>query len=494
MGAKCRYSSLIGRYGEAGASLAFRNRESLENRREGSREDVNNTLYVNSTMRRVLLAGIVAMALAVLPALDTPFLQASAQDTPEFDVDMVTMRAAASRSPKVDVYTRIPINKLRFINSPNGFQASYEVSVDIIELDGGERSNIVQSPLWERTVTVPSYGQTTDDSKYDFSAHTVQIDPGLYVFEFQIQDKSSKETFVLDKVLNVRGISKESALSDILILDDFDAPSNTIFPSVKRRVASTADSLLVFYEMYLDEPREVIVQQELRQIGGSTLPSLRAPVSLEGTRSENDKVAYRESETRQIDTQRAQLVSRIPIRDIPVGVYQVTLQLTEESGEILDQVETTLEVQWSGLEEHLANLDQAISQLQYIAKNREIRRIRNTEGRQARWQRFVEFWQRRDPTPGTARNEKMEEYYYRVAHANRQYSSITEGWRTDRGQVWVMYGEPDIVERHPYNFNVKPYEVWVYYRIGRRFIFVDDSGLGDYQLLVPIWDETTRIR
>jgi hypothetical protein len=88
----------------------------------------------------------------------------------------------------------------------------------------------------------------------------------------------------------------------------------------------------------------------------------------------------------------------------------------------------------------------------------------------------------------------MEEFYYRISSANQRFGSGVPGWRTDRGQVLVSFGEPDITERHPYNYNVEPYEVWWYNRIGRKFIFVDKTGFGDYELLVPIWDDATRIR
>jgi hypothetical protein len=87
----------------------------------------------------------------------------------------------------------------------------------------------------------------------------------------------------------------------------------------------------------------------------------------------------------------------------------------------------------------------------------------------------------------------MEEYYYRVNFANRRYSAVTDGWKTDRGFVLVKFGEPDIVERRPHSFDFEPYEVWVYQRMGRQYIFVDKTGFGDYQLLVPVWDERTRL-
>jgi len=77
--------------------------------------------------------------------------------------------------------------------------------------------------------------------------------------------------------------------------------------------------------------------------------------------------------------------------------------------------------------------------------------------------------------------------------ANQRYTSLIKGWRTDRGLVLVRFGEPEYVRRKLHSFNYEPYEVWVYERIGRQFIFVDKTGFGDYQLLVPIWDERTRL-
>ena len=61
-----------------------------------------------------------------------------------------------------------------------------------------------------------------------------------------------------------------------------------------------------------------------------------------------------------------------------------------------------------------------------------------------------------------------------------------------RGQVLVLFGEPDRIEGQ--NADAKPSEVWFYNRIGRKFIFVDESGRGEFKLLIPIWDERNRLR
>ena len=36
------------------------------------------------------------------------------------------------------------------------------------------------------------------------------------------------------------------------------------------------------------------------------------------------------------------------------------------------------------------------------------------------------------------------------------------GWKTDRGRVYVLYGEPSEIEKFPNQMDQKPYEIWHY--------------------------------
>lgn len=104
---------------------------------------------------------------------------------------------------------------------------------------------------------------------------------------------------------------------------------------------------------------------------------------------------------------------------------------------------------------------------------------------------FIEqFWELRDPTPGTALNEFKEEHYRRIAYANGHYTTASgvAGWKTDRGRIYISFGWPDELETHPASqTGGAPYESWLYYKIngiGERVImqFVDQNGKGDYQM------------
>ncbi len=56
------------------------------------------------------------------------------------------------------------------------------------------------------------------------------------------------------------------------------------------------------------------------------------------------------------------------------------------------------------------------------------------------------------------------------------------------GMVYILYGTPNDIERHPFNISRKPYEVWYYYDLNRNFVFQDDNGFGDYRLVTPLFD------
>ena len=105
---------------------------------------------------------------------------------------------------------------------------------------------------------------------------------------------------------------------------------------------------------------------------------------------------------------------------------------------------------------------------------------------------FIEqFWLRRDPTPGTPANEFKEEHYRRIAYANNRFSTQkVEGWRTDRGRIYIVYGPPDEIESHPAGggqVSPYPYEQWLYHHIegvadNVIMDFVDQTQTGDYRM------------
>ncbi len=62
--------------------------------------------------------------------------------------------------------------------------------------------------------------------------------------------------------------------------------------------------------------------------------------------------------------------------------------------------------------------------------------------------RFIDrFWARRDPSPESGENEYRALFWSRVKYANERFSdSAIPGWKSDRGKMFVLCGEPSRVE------------------------------------------------
>lgn len=425
-------------------------------------------------------------------------LAAAQYNNPHFEVDAVSARGNdGSDETRLDVYTRVPYSSLQFITAGDAFEARYSITIEVHELEGESRAgNLLLTRTWEQSVRASDFIQTQTDQLYDRTIQSLELAPGRYLVQFQVDDRNSNAPYFDELAVNVRDLSGRLAVSDLILIESYDPSENSITPAVSRRVGSEQKNFKLFYEIYSDRAQEVRIEREVVRVRKSSgPPSVKSLLGFgRSDELDNAEVSYQETEPREIRRGRNQFVVEIPMDEFKVGEYIARVTVSSDDGSLVRQAEKPLILQWTGLADHVRDLSEAIAQLRYIAKGRDIEYIRDGRTEQERLTRFREFWRKRDPTPGTDRNERMEEYYYRIAYANQQYGTFDEGWKTDRGQIMVLFGEPDFVERHPFNFNVKPYEVWFYYRIGRRFIFIDRTGLGDYELMVPYWDERTRIR
>jgi GWxTD domain-containing protein len=114
-----------------------------------------------------------------------------------------------------------------------------------------------------------------------------------------------------------------------------------------------------------------------------------------------------------------------------------------------------------------------------------------------------QFWAKRDPTPGTPRNEQSESFYSRIGEANRRFreggATAIPGWRTDRGRIFIRYGEADETLVRRQAGSTKAYEVWKFTRVRPlKYVFMDLTGFGNYSLIYtddrrepsrPNWEE-----
>lgn len=103
--------------------------------------------------------------------------------------------------------------------------------------------------------------------------------------------------------------------------------------------------------------------------------------------------------------------------------------------------------------------------------------------------RFQElFWKARDPSPHIPPNEYQIEYYRRRDYATRRLGGV----QSDRGQIYILLGEPFDIDRYSGYESLVECEMWEYRTDGRHgllpfmnIVFYKPRDMGDFQLFHP---------
>ena len=113
------------------------------------------------------------------------------------------------------------------------------------------------------------------------------------------------------------------------------------------------------------------------------------------------------------------------------------------------------------------------------------------------------FWEVRDPSPGTDRNEFKIEHYNRIKYANTFLGRETArpGWQTDRGRIFILFGKPRTEMDFPDGRFSYPIVIWHYQLPASRalphpifyMMFFKERGVGEFKLYSPLMDGADRL-
>lgn len=438
-------------------------------------------------MRRwKLLAG-----LAAISALHPTVMVGQAEQT-------VAVRAfrfyrAEGHQTLVTAFVEVPYDLLEAPAAPNG-ELKYGVVVQITDANGTK----LNEAAWPGRARADLRGLKASKLEIlDFS-----LAPGKYHVAVVVTDSVSGRQFA--SKTDVEAWSESPKVSDLMLSpsmriatdsDSMPKPGerrwgNTMVTSALK-LQLTPERAKAYYllEAYAAAPDSGTMQVKVSDSTGRTLV---------GTRPAPVKLAVGGSV----------LKGQLDLAGLPAGKYRMTIELTtpgwkeERSDEFaMADLQDALQRQQglAALERDsdegyfgamsAAQLDDAEEPLVYLTTSDSLSVWKSGLSLPAKQQFLTRFWTQRDPTPGTPKNELRERFYGLIAQANKSYGdgarNGTPGWKTDRGRVFVKYGQPaDMLDRRTPSGQSPPYQVWRYTR-GKEiyYIFADRSGFGAYKLL-----------
>ncbi len=307
---------------------------------------------------------------------------------------------------------------------------------------------------------------------------------GRYKLRIKFINRNSASESVLEKNFAIPSRTKKKMMfSDIEFIREFSDSAEEskfikrekrVIPSVDRNFGDPDPTLWIYYEIY-GGPKKPKEYDLVHEIYGSTHSF---------SRQESTKI--------QIGPKTFYRFESLPLDGLSEGDYILSIRVLDKEKEMA-KIEGAFQVEWSLLSMLKNDYQKFIDQLRYAGTDEEIKRLREAK-EEERIKKWLEFWKSKDPTPNTPENELRREYYRRLKYANQNFAiSNKEGWETDMGMVYIIYGHPDEVEKHPFDVDVRAHQKWYYYnaqsymdtrKLHRVFLFVD-RGDGEYELQPP---------
>ena len=135
-------------------------------------------------------------------------------------------------------------------------------------------------------------------------------------------------------------------------------------------------------------------------------------------------------------------------------------------------------------------------EVNYLITDEEAAAFLRLKTDESRDQFIDKFWRIRNPDSSAPTNEAKDKLYTRLAYANDHFGAPNrqDGFRSDRGMVYITLGPPQQVEHHIETKEIKPLEIWFYENgsgaLPPHFyvVFFKKSAAEDYRLYSPYGD------
>jgi GWxTD domain-containing protein len=380
------------------------------------------------------------------------------------------------KKARLDFYIQVPYNAVQFVKTGQGFEAAYTITVSVFD---EEKKNLITEKIWNEKIVAISFELTSSPDNFNLGSRSFELSPGVYSIKTSLFDKDSKNEYSSENIVVVKQFTQVPAVSDIMLISGRTVIEGTskIIPNVSRNVVSDRDPLSMFFEIYSDTSTNLLINYEIID--------------------EKETQVFNKSEQVGLKKGTNQIFHNVDSLMLDLGKNLLKITLKDSAGKVYDTSVKSFMSRWVGVPIALTDLDKAIEQLVYLASPEDLAFMKETDNRREKAKRFVAFWKKQDPNPADEYNPVFNEYYNRVAYTNQNFTSYSlEGWRSDRGMVLIILGAPDNIDRHPFEYYAKPYEVWQYYNLNKQFIFVDYTGFGDYRLdpSTPLYGDLYRFR
>ncbi len=401
--------------------------------------------------------------------------------------------------PYIETYMIVVGNSVHFIkNQNNKFQSTIEITL-IFKKDS------VIKDFKKYNLLSPEVDDTSYINFNFIDQQRFLLPNGIYDVEISIADKNSTsvpfkgnetiEVNYLDNKINISQIElvdtyKKTESPNILTKNDFD-----LVPYIIYYYPEKINKLTYYAEIYNSE--KILGKDE------------KFLLSTYIEYNENNKLYDQFIKVKKETAKNVVVVfNEFDLTELPTGNFNLVIEVRDKTNQQVAVQKLYFERDNSKVQADMKNIETVVTEhsfvemytnkdtlaeyircLRPISSENEIIFAKNQLNHNdltSMQKYFLAFWQTRDAVnPGKA----WGMYLIEVKKVNNEFGTkIKKGYETDRGRVYLDYGEPNTINKSYFEPSAYPYEIWHYYSCknqkNKRFVFYNpDLVTNDFILI-----------
>ena len=336
---------------------------------------------------------------------------------------------------QIQLSIKVPTDKLVFKKSADGFNAY--LSINAIFIDSYD--NIEFSDNWDIRVN-KDYFEETKQSKNIVINKDILIPIGKYTLNLIISDYENHISWIKNKEFELHN---NVDLSDIFLFKK----NNNEFIKINDSDISHIDTLWV--QCYLTNSNNPI--------------NLNYQFSVIERNNDDKEIIFENNIVEYIKDNN--MYYPIPLISDFFNNIEIQIQYMDTNREKTVFIDRYRKITY--------DYESLVGPMQYILENSNFKKLREYDelSENDKLIYIKDYWNVNDDENVT---DLFIEFYNRVKYVNNNFQYLSyEGWRSDRGKIYIIYGKPYDIKNE---FTMEgEYEIWTY-RNNRQFVFINKYG------------------
>jgi len=329
-----------------------------------------------------------------------------------------------------------------------------KLSIDIQIVANNETQNIIESQQYPLTLTLDPDRQNISQDAFTLEKD-IEVPPGDYNVNVSVTDLNSQKQTVRTATTIIPDPEEPvTNLTNIRLLNkDIEVDSENFLVVTTYDVTKDADSLKFVFQVTNNKPDEPItINSRLIRFKSDT--SIARPMTHNNyTQSslQYKGIEYDEQEiiqeTRRTLLQPGSVLVEFIYAALPRGNYRFEVETEENEND--EEQETLYKARDFGVKSTnypaLKTPYELARPLYYLMSEKDHKKLMSIKSPDSLKKAIDRFWLENVKDPLIAKRT-LSMYYERVEEANKQFSNFKEGWKTDTGMMYILFGPPWYVE------------------------------------------------